>query len=478
MIAAGHVHGTTDVPPAAWVAGALVTAALAGAATAVGGSLTVLALGGLLLGALVMWRPPLAAYLLLAATPLIVGIDRGTLLPLLRPNEALLLLVGGAVLARGILEIVLGRRPLRLNPNTLDLAMLAMAVTSSLVPLSWMVARGRQPALDDVLYALSLWKYYAVYLVVRTVIRSTDQVRTCLWLSLASATVVGLIAVAQVSNVPLVEAFLSRWYTQQDAQVSAIMTRGGSTIGSPISASDVMVFNLAIALSLLFRGDPRRRLLLAVTPLLLLGALASAQFSVVFGIVTATVVVGLLCGTLRRILRAGVPVAAVAGVALAPVIGARLAGFDSDYGYPQSWAVRLENLRDYIFPEITSSMNWLFGVRPSTRVPAREVWRDFVYIESGHAWLLWNGGIPLLVAFLAFCWIAIRTTVRVARRDRSPIGAAATAAAAALSAMFVLMLFDPHLTMRGSADLLFPLLALALTAWGRPQSAQPRGAPA
>jgi hypothetical protein len=138
---------------------------------------------------------------------------------------------------------------------------------------------------------------------------------------------------------------------------------------------------------------------------------------------------------------------------------------------PQSWYVRYENLRLFVWPDLFSGPNWLFGVRPAARIDVVAPWGTEIYIESGHTWLLWTGGIPFLLAYLWFMVVALRTTVPVARSRRDAVGVAATAALAALLSVFVLMSFDPHLTMRGAADLTFSLVALATAA-----HAQPRGA--
>jgi hypothetical protein len=152
----------------------------------------------------------------------------------------------------------------------------------------------------------------------------------------------------------------------------------------------------------------------------------------------------------------------VASLAFWKVIALRLIGFAGGTELPSSWTGRLENLQRFVWPELTSGLNWLLSVRPSARIPAPEMWRDWVFIESGYLWLLWTGGLPMLLAFLFFCWTALAALLR-SRREHAPdpIGVAATAALAGLALMTVLMLLDPHLTMRGSADLFFPLLALA-----------------
>jgi hypothetical protein len=167
-----------------------------------------------------------------------------------------------------------------------------------------------------------------------------------------------------------------------------------------------------------------------------------------------------------------VPTLAVGAVALRPVIETRLANFDSSTGLPQSWTIRLENLRLFVWPRL-AGLNWLFGVRPSAKIPVAASWGPFIYIESGHTWLLWTGGVPLFLAFGYFSWVAVRTAAAVGRIRRGIVATAGISALASTLVVFVLMSFDPHITMRGAADLLFSLLALA-TAVRPPRRASAR----
>ena len=129
---------------------------------------------------------------------------------------------------------------------------------------------------------------------------------------------------------------------------------------------------------------------------------------------------------------------------------------------PQSWIARGENLREYFLPELASPQHIALGVRPAARLPSREPWREWVYIESGYIWILWTGGIPLAIAFFVYLRRGLRITRGVAMSRAGPVGIAAVGAFVALAILAALMPFDPHLTMRGMADATFALLALAL----------------
>jgi len=235
-------------------------------------------------------------------------------------------------------------------------------------------------------------------------------------------------------------------------------------LGSSIAVGDVMAFDLAICLGWALRPRARRRLLLALSLVFAVGGLGSGQFSGAIAVSVAVLTVAVLTRQVTRLAVASAPVCLLAAVLLTPVIEARLNDIDSATGLPQSWYVRFENLRRYVWPQLFSWPEWLFGVRPASVLRVHAPWGNEIYIESGHTWLLWTGGIPFALAYVYFTWVAVRATARVAVTRADAVGAAATAAVASLVVDFVLMTFDPHLTMRGTADLLFSLLALAMVA--------------
>jgi hypothetical protein len=459
------------------LAACTAVAVLAALGVLVSPPLVLAGIGLALLLAGVAVHPPLGAYVLLVATPLLAGIERGAVVPMVRPAEALVAVVAAGLLARGAVRFLVGeaRRP---RLHEVDAAVVAMAFAGSVLPLLWMLARGRQITGDDLQFALQLWKYAVVYAVFRTAVGTEDQVRRCLWLAMAAAGAVAVVAILQALRLLGVDALLARWYVSSGSEYFWRF-RGTSTLASSFAVADLMVFNLAIAVGLLGRGGRHRRALVALAGLFLFGVVASGQFS---GGIALLVTMGGLALTDRRVRRrtlALLPFVLLAGVLLRPVIDRRLSGFGSLGGLPQSWAVRLLNLRTHFWPELFTDYHWVLGVRPAARVRTAISWPDYTWIESGHTWLLWTGGVPLLLAFLVFLWVAIRRTVSVARARTDAVGVAGIASFTSLLVLAVLMTLDVHLTLRGAADLLFALLALATTsaAAGRPAMVAPPPAP-
>jgi hypothetical protein len=421
--------------------------------------------GGLVLlaGAVaIIFRPAFGAYLFLALNPLVVGIARGEVNSVMRVNELLLLLLVGMLATRAVILMLGGRY--RAPPiDRIDMSLLFLVVTGSLVPPLWRWLRGLPLSEDDILYSAVLLKYYVLFRVFRGAVLTVDQVANCLRVSMASASVVALVALFQVNNLFGVPGFLTKHYDQPfEGHAGALVDRATSTVASAFGVGDLMIMNLLIAVGLISTARSGRGLLLGAAGLFLAGCIAAGEFSGYIGLAVAFVVFGGLTGRLHRVLPVGIMATALPVVLLWPVIERRLEGFQGESGVPHSWSGRWENLDRFFLPDLMSGANWLLGVRPAPRVAAPEAWRQWVYIESGYVWLLWIGGIPLLAAFAFFVFSALALLRRITKARRDAVGVAAAASYSFLVVLLVLMLLDPHLTVRGAADFFFPLLAMSL----------------
>ncbi len=441
-------------------------------ALGVGAALSpVLALAGLLgmvLVAVVVWRPEFAAYLMIAATPLVVGIDRDRIFPMLRPNEALLGLLIAILATRFALQLRVDARP-RISIEPVALALVAMAVASSVLPIMFMVVRGREVEMDDLTHAAVMWKNLAIFALVRYTIRTQAQVRICIWVSMSVAVVVGAIAILQSLGLFGVRELLVPWYASFGYTDVVADPRAGSTIGLPAATADFMILNLALAIGLWWKDRRAALLILPAALVYTMATFAAAEFSSALGLMVAMVTVAAL---LRRLdlLRYAILGLPVAIVALWPTVEHRIVEFQSMHGIPRSWLVRWYNLETYFWPELFSGTNPIFGVRPSARVPANGAF-GFVWIESGYTWLLWGGGVFLAGAFGYFVWVALKQMRARCRELTTYSSVAALAAYAGVVVVVALMVFDPHITYRGFADALYAVLALALVQ--RSQTAGP-----
>ena len=348
-----------------------------------------------------------------------------------------------------------------------DGAMLAFVIFGTAIPLLLGYGRGIGLTSDDILYAIVFVKYALLYGLFRLLWLDVPGRRNAIRAVFAAEAVVAVLALLQAKGLLGVNELLAAYYDAPfEGSSGPDSLRASSTIASSFGLADSMSIALGLAIALLASNLALRRfekIALGLLCFLFAAAtLAAGSFTGVIGCIVVVLCVGAMTGRLRQIFGVAFLATACSAVILWPTITARLDGFSGYRNMPQSWIGRLDNLERFFWPELFSGWNWFLGVRSAARLPAPESWRDWIYIESGYTWLLWIGGLPMVVAFFYFLWSIFNDLVLdhpkgADKRDPLVIGAIAATAMIA-----VVMAFDPHLTVRGCADLFFPLLAMAL----------------
>lgn len=433
--------------------------------------------------ALVFEYPPFAAWVVVVGTPYVVGIPRDLYLPTLRINEVFLLIVVFAMLGRWVVR----SRQFSFNINRFEIAILGFVFFGSIMPIVLTYGRLRPLEIDDIFYSITLWKFLAVYTIVRMVIKTPQQVRELLWVSLLGACGIAVMAVLDSRNVGNFAFTLSNYFPPGQNIIND--GRGAATIGNAIGLGGYMAVHAFIAFAMLLKGERPRLLLYLVTFSMVVGTIGSGQTSGLIALLAGVAGFSLVTKSIGKILVYGIPMMLVVSAMLYPVIEARVVGLSNEgvvtsyqregieslAGRDQpfalyvtnpgsSWDVRQFNLRTHFLPRFESLNDWLWGVSPQARVPLPTVGgnTEFIWIESGHLWLFWIGGLPFFVAFMAWMFYGGRTMWRLARKLDGPVGIAAIAAFSSFCALFVVQTFDPHITLRGTADIFWPLLALAM----------------
>jgi hypothetical protein len=406
-------------------------------------------------------HPVSALWLYLAVMPFLVGIQRGSALPLLRPNEALQFLLMAAVAARIALDLSAGNRRLPRLTGT-DLSILVFAVAGSLLPLLVWTSRSGLPPLSEALSTFPVWRLAGLYFLVRFTVSEPSQLRIAWYITVSAAVLVAGITVAQVLALPGAREFLATFWTTTGAAGG----RGTATLGSAHATGDLLAFSLALAIGAASREPGRsQRLFFGVAAVVLaVGTLGTAQFSGAIALVAVVAVLAALDVRVRRLLPFTVPLALLGGVLLWPALARRFLEFE-ERGLPLSWLTRWDNLSTFYLPRL-ADFGWLLGVRPDTVVVPPDMWRTEVFLEGGYLWLLWVGGIPLFLSFFTVIVLGVRSGLGATHRQEAPMAAAGLATIAALVVVLVLSILDPHITLRGAGDLLFVLLAASQVSGG------------
>lgn len=382
---------------------------------------------GLGLLALTIRRPAFGLAALVLAVPLTAGLARGAVVPVLKPSEAILLLVLVGVVIHDM--TVRRTRPV----IGLDVAVGGYVIGSVVIP--WMVLTlTHYPAdIDTWRTVLSPALLLVVYYLFSRATLPQGTLRTFLNLAMLAGVIVSLVAAAELVDVPGVRAFVTANYP------SPVLSsfRPGSTLGhySALGAFGAVTYIVALALATVRAPGYPRWWLTVVMGVGVLGVIVSETWAPLAALPVATILI-LFYG--RRIPRELV-VTLIAGlIALAvlwPFIGSRA---DSQqlitaqgFALPESMQTRIRYWSEFIVPALSDHIWTGTGtVIPST-VPASLS----TFVDNEYLWAAFRAGVAgvalllgLLLAIIGAGW-SVRSSPEPTRRA---VGAAALAVAVLL----------------------------------------------
>ena len=315
---------------------------------------------GLAFLVLTFWRPAAGCGLLVLLTPLTTGLGRGTIVPFLRPNEALLLaLLAGLALHRL-------HHPHPRPITSLDLAVGSFAIGTVVVP-SLVLLVSNQPGLPgaDTLHdVLAPAQFLLVYLVFSRTPFSSRSVPMILNLAMLAGVIVGLVAIAELVDVGGIRELMARYYPVPVTPSWDPVYRPMSTLGhySAVGAFGAMNFTLALSLATARHPDFSGPWLIVVMVVNLAAVVVSLTWAPLLVIPLVAVIILWHGRHVPWELGVTVVALAVAFVVFWPAVSERIAqqGLASSVGLvvPQTFQTRLDHWQQFFLPALADHV-WL-----------------------------------------------------------------------------------------------------------------------
>jgi hypothetical protein len=324
---------------------------------------------GLVCFVLTIRRPAVGCMVLALGIPLTVGIGRHTLVPLLRPSEALLLVVG-----LGLLLHYLPRR--RTVPiSGLDLLVGTFAIGMVLIPSVVLYVTQADADLDRWRIVFGPLQFFMIYLVFSRTELSNRDLTVCLKLLLLASLVVGAVAMLQLTGaLPSLVSALETYYPRTAVHWWDPVNRPTSLLGhfSAVGAFAVLNYSLALVLAATRHPGFKGWFLSLAMGVNVATVLASLTVAPAIALIPVTLVVIAYARWVPRQVVTVVAAGALALLLFSPVIFARLQqqqvgiSGQSPLVLPQSLDFRIRLWNDFFIPELAKHV-W---VGTGTAVPS------------------------------------------------------------------------------------------------------------
>jgi len=294
-----------------------------------------------------------------------------------------------------------------------------------------------------------------------------------LWVLIGASAPVAVLAIFQQIKVPGVPQFLNTITGGLAEPAIATGTSLHRATGPFVNWAALAGYLLPLllvlcALALGGQIDRRKRAVLLLASLAMIGLALTAELSAIVCLLIGIVVLGAMYGKARSTFRWLAIGLLGAAILVGPFIGARLsnelsssAGDARTAGVPQTLDFRWQVWSGQYIPAIEAEPVTGYGVVLPTSI-------RWVYSESQYVSLLMEGGIPLLLLFGLLSWSMIDKGRALSRSSEPFDQALGRALVVAVAATLVMDLIWPYLSNGGLPQVLWCLYAIAEPRRNRP----------
>lgn len=391
-----------------------------GVGTALGPAQGIGAVLAVAIGLLVLRRPEVGAFALVALAPALSGLQRGLPIPGFRLSEVLIVGFAGIILLTARKTAPWG---------AFDWIALTYVVLTAVLVWFNLVRHGDSFTSDNLGTLLGPLQFFLLYRAVMTALPLPEQRHRAMRLLLFISVPVSLLTLFQQFNLGGVRPLLE---TMTGTDIYASTTDDVPRATGPFphwhNLGGYLFVIVLLGFALLLEPAQRvirRRTLLAVLAPALVALVQTASFAPLFGVVAGSLIIGLSMGKGRKVV-AWLGVTALVGAALfGPLLQHRV---EQQYQkssvsaerslVPQTIAFRYEVWTNQFVPVIQDNLGTGYG--PS--LPPRLY---FQYAESLYVTFLLRGGLPLLLVYLALMGLLLlraRQAASAAEVERSVVG--------------------------------------------------------
>src|ERR1700674_917267 len=344
---------------------------------------------GLLVVGLTARRPSLGCAAMALAVPLTAGIGRDTLIPLLRPSEAIVL----AVLAGVVINRIWRPRPLLFTG--LDLAVLVFALGSVLIPVVVVLIARIRADLDTWRTVISPIQYLAVYFVVSRSEPSPRVTRLILNLMMLASVVVAAVAVAELLA-PDVRTAVSAYYETPVLPSWDPVYRPTSLLGhfSAVGAFGLMSCTLALALAAT-RAPGFNSLWLSLVMLInVVSLLVSETWAPLVCVPAVLALVLIYCRRVPPQLWLVLGVLVASAILLWPFLSGRVDQqqllSSNGLAIPETMLSRIRYWQEFFLPAAADNMWW----GSATTIPSMVPERISTFVDNEYLYAVFRAGLP------------------------------------------------------------------------------------